>query len=262
MLALAKIPDNYLEWNHIHGAPFGRKPMIGRLKKPFVSEDEIERIKGPFAIQPNNSTREFEYPWAFEAAKLSKGMTTLEIGGGLAGFQFVLDGFGCKVVNVDPGMEAEGVGWPCDNESMAKLNKRFNANVDLRNTTIEKADLKDNSFDRAFSISVIEHLPDANIIEVMQHVHRSLKPGGLFIFTLDLFLNLHPFCSRASNNFGKNQNAKWMTEIGKWEMVVGKPAELFGFAEFNADTVQSNLDKYLIGRFYPTLVQCVVLKKV
>jgi SAM-dependent methyltransferase len=189
-------------------------------------------------------------------------MNVLEIGGGLAGFQFVLDSFGCQVVNVDPGMEAEGVGWPCDQNSMKKLNQRFNTKIELRNVTMDKAELNENYFDRAFSISVIEHLPDTNIMEVMQHVHRSLKPGGLFILTVDLFLNLKPFCSRMTNAFGKNQNVKWMTELAKWEIVVGKSSELFGFAEFSEDYVQSNLEKYLTGRFYPALVQCLVLKKI
>jgi hypothetical protein len=43
------------------------------------------------------------------------------------------------------------------------------------------------------SISVIERLTDNDIMDMMKHVHRCLKPGGLFILTIDLFLNLHPF---------------------------------------------------------------------
>lgn len=261
MLAPAQMPQHYLNWNHTYGAPFGRKPFISKWKKPFLSEEDIERLKGPFAIQGNNSTREFEYPWAFEAGQLTKGMSVLEIGGGLSGFQFVLDSFGCHVVNTDPGMAAEGVGWPCDNVSITKLNNRFNTNVELRNTTVEKANLKDNFFDRAFSISVIEHLPKNDIVNVMHHVHRSLKPGGLFILTIDLFLDLHPFCSRMVNQFGQNQNVRLMTEFEKWETVIGNPSELYGFDEFNKDTIQCNLLQYFIGRNHPTLIQCLVLKK-
>jgi len=64
-------------------------------------------------------------------------MSVLELGGGLAGFQFVLDQAGCRVVNIDPGMKSEG--WPCDQQSMQTLNRRFKTSVELRNTTIENA---------------------------------------------------------------------------------------------------------------------------
>ena len=87
----------------------------------------------------------------------SPACAVLEIGGGLSGFQFVLDQHGCQVVNVDPGMAGEG--WPCDQNSMAKLNQRFGSHVELRNTTVDKANLPDGSVDRVFSISVIKHLP-------------------------------------------------------------------------------------------------------
>ena len=40
---------------------------------------------------------------------------------------------------------------------------------------------------------MIERLTDNDIMDMMKHVHRCLKPGGLFILTIDLFLNLHPF---------------------------------------------------------------------
>src|SRR5580692_3156584 len=141
MLALSNVPENYNRWNLLHGAPYGRIPPIPWWKRKFISAEETARLRGPFAIQLNNTIREFEYPWAFDVAKLSPGMRVLEIGGGLAGFQFVLDQFGCKVVNVDPGLARED--WPCDNASMDKLNRRFGTNVELRNTTLDKANLTD-----------------------------------------------------------------------------------------------------------------------
>ena len=127
------------------------------------------RHAGPFSIQRNNTTRTFEYPWAFHAAALKPGMQ-LEIGGGLSGFQFVLDRNGCKVVNVDPGMEATGVGWPCDDATMGEMNRLFGTSVELRNTVVTNAGLESSSFDRAFSISVLEHLPTAEIEDAIRAV--------------------------------------------------------------------------------------------
>ncbi len=52
-----------------------------------------------------------------------------------------------------------------------------------------------------------------------------------------------------------------LVESEDWEMIMGKQEELFGFDEFEADRVQSRSEKYMIGRDYPALVQCVVLRK-
>jgi 2-polyprenyl-3-methyl-5-hydroxy-6-metoxy-1,4-benzoquinol methylase len=257
MIAKFHIPENYLNWNRLHGAPYGR--VIPRWKRAISSAETLERLRGPFALQPNNSSRTFEYPWAFHSAGLQPGMSVLEVGGGLAGFQFVLDQSGCKVVNIDPGMPSEG--WPCNQESMEKLNRRFKTNVELRNTTIENAGLANNQFDRVFCISVIEHLSDASALSIMQHVHATLKPGGLFVLTADLFLNVAPFCTRPTNEFGMNQNLRKLIDEKLWQMEVGERNCLHGFPEFNPDFILCNLEKYLIG-IYPALAQCMVLKKI
>jgi SAM-dependent methyltransferase len=261
MLAPATLPQKYRQWNDAHGAPFGRPIPRRHVWDFLLPRKSPEQLGGPFSVQPNNTTREFEYPWAFESARLKSGMDVVELGGGLSGLQFVLNQHGCRVVNVDPGMEARGVGWPCDLRSMEKLNHLFGTNIELFNTTIENAALGENTMDRAFCISVIEHLPDTDIIEAMRHVHRCLKFGGLFILTVDLFLNLSPFCSRASNQFGINRNVKWITELENWKLMVGSPQELFGFDTFNADAILANLEKYMIGRNYPAMAQCLVLQK-
>lgn len=43
---------------------------------------------------------------------------------------------------------------------------------------------KDNTFDRVFSISVLEHLVGKGDIDAVREVGRVLKPGGIFVFTL------------------------------------------------------------------------------
>jgi SAM-dependent methyltransferase len=261
MLALAALPERYQKWNDSHGAPFGRPVPKKRLLDHFRPPRTPEQLQGPFSIQTNNTTREFEYPWAFESAQLEPGLRVVELGGGLSGFQFALDQSGCHVINVDPGMEARGRGWPCDSASMERLNYLFGTHIELRNTTMENANLPDNSADRVFSISVVEHLTDPDIANAMKHIHRCLKPGGLFILTVDLFLNLHPFCSRLTNEYGRNQDIRRMIEAANWEIVEGTPEQLFGFGSFSTDAVLCNLEKYLVGRYYPTMVQCLVLKK-
>jgi len=187
-------------------------------------------------------------------------MKVLEIGGGLSGFQFVLDRAGCDVVNVDPGMEARGKGWPCDEASMRKMNAAFGTHVLLRNCTIDRASLEPASFDRAFSISVLEHLPEDERDQVMRSVFDCLKPNGLFILTVDLFLNLAPFTRREQNEYGDNVDIRALCRTTPFERVLGDAAQLFGFPEFDPNGIQARLEEYVVGQ-YPALVQCLILKK-
>jgi SAM-dependent methyltransferase len=188
-------------------------------------------------------------------------MQVLEIGGGVSGFQFVLSQLGCNIVNVDPGMELEGVRWSCTPGAIAHMNWLFGTSVELRNTVVAKANLEPSSFDRAFSISVLEHLSDHDLREVVMGVFTALRPGGLFILTIDLFLDVAPFTTRSSNQYGRNVNVRDLVGYAPFEIETGDCTELFGFPEFNADRVQSNLSLYLLGTGYPSLVQCLVLRK-
>jgi len=260
MIAPRELPEKYAAWNRRHGAPFGRKLPLDRWVKRLAPWRLQTRYIGPFAFQPNNTTRAFEYPWAFFATPLGPKARVLEIGGGLSGFQFVLARKGLRVVNVDPGIDARGRNWKCDNKSIDKLNRYFGTDVELRNTVVSQADLEPESFDRAFSISVLEHLLDEEIEAVMHSVFACLKPGGYFVLTIDLFLDIAPFTSRNMNEYGKNVDIKRIVEMAPFTMEKGDPNKLNGFPKFNPDAIQSNLYSYFVGD-YPTMVQCLVLRK-
>ncbi len=260
MLALRTLPDHFARWNQAHGAPFGTQLRGEALLGRVLPRSVLTRMRGPFSIQPNNDTRAFEYPWAFRAAEPRPGMDVLEIGGGLAGFQFVLSRMGCRVVNVDPGMEAAGVGWPCDPASMRRLNGLFGTSVELRNTVLESAGLADESFDLVFSISVLEHLPEHEIAGAVREAFRVLRPGGRLVMTVDLFLNLRPFTTEERNRYGSNVDLRWLLAQAPFVLEQGTPAELYGFDEFTAERVLARLDELLVGA-YPAAAQCLVLRK-
>jgi SAM-dependent methyltransferase len=260
MLARRSAPDEFARWNRAHGAPFGAElrgeALLGRLLPRSVRT----RLRGPFSIQPNNNTRAFEYPWAFHAAEPRPGQDVLEIGGGLSGFQFVLSRLGCRVVNVDPGMEATGVGWPCDPASMQRLNRLFGTSVELRNTVLEAAGLAAESFDLVFSISVLEHLPEHEIAGAVREAFRVLRPGGRLVMTVDLFLNIRPFTTEPRNRYGSNVDLRWLLGQAPFVLEQGAPGELYGFDEFSAERVLARLDELLVGE-YPAAAQCLVLRK-
>jgi SAM-dependent methyltransferase len=260
MLARRVLPEEYRYWNRRHGAPFGHRVRGLELLHRLLPEPVLTRRRGPFGIQENNTVREFEYPWAYLAIPVRAGLDVLDIGGGLGGFQFVLAREGCRVVNVDPGMDAVGVGWPCDESSMRRLNRRFGTSVQLRNTVIERAELADQAFDVAYSISVLEHLPPDELITTLEEVYRVLRPGGHFVMTVDLFLNIAPFTSVPHNKFGTNVDLRWLLGLAPFELAAGTPSELHGFEGFSPEWVLSNLADLLVGE-YPALCQCLVLRK-
>ena len=256
----SKLPPDFVDWNKRHGAPFGRTLPLERWAKRIIPWRYCARYRSPFYLQTNNTTRYFEYPWAFHAVPVAAGHHVLEIGGGLGGFQFVLDKHGCVVTNVDPGLAAAGVGWVCDPASMKMLNRVFGTSVTLVNTVIAEADFAPNSFDRIYCISVLEHLPKDEIEDAVSRSFRILKPGGFLILTVDLFLNLAPFTSRESNSYGSNVDVAWLTGLAPFVLDKGNKEELYGFPEFDPDRIQSNLETYYVGA-YPTLAQCLVLRK-
>lgn len=267
MLARRRLPAEHIDWNRRWGAPGGGALYV--LTRSLARRDRLDRtlfaaapsLRGFFGFQPNNSTRVAEYPWAFFATPITPGLKVLEIGGSLAGFQFVLDRSGCEVINVDPGMESTGRGWPVDASSMARLNRAFGTSVTLYNCFLGQTGLPAECVDRIFSISVIEHIPVAELVGLMREAFRLLRPGGYFVISLDLFLNLQPFCRRESNEHGTNVSARLLVEAAPFEIAYGDKAELYGFPEFDAERVLATLETLYLGSPYPALAQLLVLRK-
>jgi 2-polyprenyl-3-methyl-5-hydroxy-6-metoxy-1,4-benzoquinol methylase len=257
MIARRKIPLNFELWNRRYGSPFGKGIFQFKKAKKLLRWKIFQYFAGPFIFQKNNSTRTFEYPWAFYSASILRGMRVLEIGGGLSGFQFVLNKNGCQVINVDPGLDSFGYDGV---NSIQKLNRLFGTSVDFHNTSIIYFKSEINSFDRIFSISVLEHLDVQEIDDIMNYAYKLLKPGGLFIITLDLFLNVFPFTRTEKNRHGMNINVKNVIDIAPFKMIHGNTSELFGFVEFKTEYVLHNLEYYFLGD-YPALAQCLVLQK-
>jgi 2-polyprenyl-3-methyl-5-hydroxy-6-metoxy-1,4-benzoquinol methylase len=245
-----------------YGAPFGfrNEPRARNVLFHKLKLFDVIYPRDYFAYQPNNTTRAFEYPWVFYSLPLKEGARILEVGGGLSGLQFVLSSLGYNVTNVDPGQEEMRKAWCYNEQSFAALNRRFNTDVALRHTTIDKADLADATFDCAYSVSVLEHLPTEAIADVVKHVWRCLKPGGMFVLTVDLFLNLKPFTDRMRNEYGKNLDLKWVSELAPFKIALGDTSEMFGFPGFDPRKLLSQLETLLVGE-YPGIIQCFALRK-
>lgn len=259
MLARRQIPEQYHAFNGVWGAPLGRPPgrrgrLFGRTSRTAIRE------RGPFAWQPNNTTRAFEFPWAYDKIMgLGEDLTILELGGGMSGLQFVLARSGHQVINVDPGLQARGRGWDLNVDFHQRLQEVFVAPVDLRSATIATADVPDASVDVLLSVSTIEHFGRGDLTELIDHTVRVLRPGAHAVLTIDLFLDLIPFTRRERNEWGTNTDVRDLLERSGLELVEGAPAELCGFSEFDPEAIQSRLTELLTGSA-AVLVQCVVAR--
>jgi methyltransferase family protein len=279
MLARREVPEEYLEWNSTWGAPWGRHALAApfdggrdeklmqaverlpeRLRIPLLRSPHVTRIRGPFAYQPNTSTRGYEYPWAFHQVQGLGPSRILEIGGALSGFQFVLAKSGHEVHNVDPFLDYGTGGYDSDPVAEhAALNRSFGTSVVLHRTTLPEAHVS-GPFSAVLCISTIEHLSERDIASTLSAAKEILSPGGLLVLTVDLFLNLAPFCDRKTNQWGDNTSIAWIEELVGFEMVVGDRSELYGYPEFSVARILSRLEEFAISNQYPQMAQLVTFR--
>jgi SAM-dependent methyltransferase len=255
VLARRVLPPVYAAWNRRWGAPFGRH---ARLPGRWVRR--VPRLVGPFGHEANNSTRIFEYPWAFHAVPVVAGSSVVDVGGSLSGYQFVLARSGARVMNIDPGEPGTGSSRPVTAAAHERLNRAFRTDVRLVQSTLEQARFDRDAFDTIYSISTIEHIPAPRIPQLMEEMARVLKPGGFCVLSVDLFLDLVPFSRRTSNKWGTNVAPRALVESSGLDLVQGDKTELLGFPEFDEREILANLAEYLVGS-YPALAQCFVLRK-
>lgn len=266
MIGRRTLPEEYLAFNQRWGVPLGW-PEAGGVSLAERLADP-KREYGPFAFQLASGTRILEYPWAFLTADAAPGSRILDVGGCLGGLQFVFALSGCQVVNVDP-LDEGGVGWPyASSQRLAvtpevhdRINAALGTDVVLIPKQLQDAELAEESFDRAVCLSVLEHLSDADARDVVARIGSLLRPGGLFLATIDLFLDLKPFGVLTRNLYGTNIDVRALVEASGLELVGGDPRELFGYPEFDRDGIVAQLDELMVAERYPVLTQTIVLRR-
>ncbi len=250
-----------VRWGAPYGYPSLRARCLVRLAGLTRSRYLVARARGPFGFQPdNNATRTAEYPWAFHATTVGPGQRVVDVGGSLGGLQFVLSKQGAEVINVDPS-DAASMGWPVDAPTIAVMNKAFGTSVELRKTFLADAGIADDSVDRIFCISTIEHIPADQVPGLVKDMRRMLKVGGMVVLTIDLFFDLHPFTDRVSNVHGTNIDVRWLVEESGLSLAQGDREELYGFPQFDPRTVQGRAMEFYQGDIALNVAQTLVLTK-
>jgi len=184
----------------------------------------------------------------------------IEIGGALSGLQFVLAKHGHEVHNVDPFYDYGSGEYEIDPVARhSALNRAFGTDVRLHRATLPTAKLE-GSFSAAVCVSTLEHLSPENIQATLETLKTLVSPGGLVVLTVDLFLNLRPFCARTTNSWGSNTSVAWLEELLGYTMVSGDRSELYGYQEFSTDRILGQLEEFAIGAGYPQLAQLVAFQ--
>jgi SAM-dependent methyltransferase len=180
------------------------------------------------------AARMWEYPYAILAAELSPGLKVADVGCGMTAFTIYLkEHAGCDVTGIDPDVFDAGLrykGHGVSEEFIKRTGIKF-----LRGDMTE-VPLESDSQDRAFSISVMEHVPPDVRRRGMQELARILKPGGRAILTVDMSLWFEmnrplELVYESGLNFHGLVDLRWPTRrFGMFsdDPVKGMPADVFG----------------------------------
>lgn len=180
------------------------------------------------------AARLWEYPYAILAAELTPGMKVADIGCGMTAFTIYLkDHAHCDVTGVDPDVFEVGLKYKGHGVSEEFIKR---TGIKFLKGDMTAVPLENDSQDRVFSISVMEHVPPDIRRGGMQELARILKPGGLAVLTVDMsmwfYMNrpLELVYESGLNLYGI-VDLRWPTKrFGMFsdDPVKGMPADVYG----------------------------------
>jgi len=129
-------------------------------------------------LSPLHWSRQFEWPWAIRAAELTKNHYCLDIGSGWSVFKFAIANRCQHLTCID-----------IDRNSLNKAQETIHK-LGFNNIRLECGDVRslpylDNSFDRIFNLSVLEHFKEGHV-QAIKECLRVLKPGGALLLSMDV----------------------------------------------------------------------------
>ena len=218
--------------------------IIKRLDEISVAfklpdHSDLNKIRYPWSAgilsQPAfYAARLWEYPFSILAAELSPGMKVVDIGCGMTAFTIYLKEHSrCEVTGIDPDVFEAGVKYRSHGVSQEFIE---GTGIKFLKGDMTELPLENDSQDRAFSISVMEHVPPDIRRQGMQEIARILKPGGRAVLTVDMSMwfemnrPLDLVWESGLNIYG-TVDLRWPTErFGMFsdDPVKGMPADVFG----------------------------------
>jgi 2-polyprenyl-3-methyl-5-hydroxy-6-metoxy-1,4-benzoquinol methylase len=167
-------------------------PIIGKLEKEQSTFNSLgAKFRSPEYKWPTDSlhkwSRIWEYPYIYKQLESFKStdsdvrLHVVDLGSGVTFFPFAISKLNYRVTcsDIDPICERD-LG-----EASAKF-KEILGEVDFRLITDSDLPFDSAEVDIVYCISVLEHIP--NFENTVSEVARILKPGGIFLLTIDLDL--------------------------------------------------------------------------
>ncbi len=131
--------------------------------------------------QESEKRKLWENSWVAIHSGVKFGDRVLDIGGASTPFVFYLASLGCSVKVIDNDWSCCGMIY-----NTRYVARKMNWDIEVFDRNISKPiPFPDNSFDRVFSICMVEHLSSSVRSRMMREVARVLKPGGIAGFTID-----------------------------------------------------------------------------
>jgi len=164
--------------------------ILDKAQFEFLSKQEF--FRSPEYVWPRDPlhtwSRFWEYPYVYHhLKKWRSGLNTerlpivADIGSGVTFFPFQVAKIGCHVICADPDPVCE------KDLNRAKLHlPQDPGQVDFRRIHDTRLGFENQECDAVYCISVLEHIEDFGI--TIREIARILKPGGIFLLTIDLDL--------------------------------------------------------------------------
>jgi len=152
-----------------------------------------EKFTSDILLQSNRlwSIRYWEYPWTITNSRLTKRMKILDVGSGWSLFPMYLARHGHQVDAID-----------IDEDQMTRVSPFLariqGAKINYRVQNVSDMDYEDETFDRVFCISVLEHIEEEEVngelvnyhthnldVKAISEMLRVLKREGLLLITVD-----------------------------------------------------------------------------
>ena len=136
--------------------------------------DSMDNLRSLATI--NNDLKDVQRPWVLKAivSSVPHGAKLLEIGAGDPHVANILDQLGYDVTVIDP-YDGTGNG-PKEFDAVSRQFPRIKFIRDFFNTETKGIEL--NSFDCIYSISVLEHVPDPDLVELFKAARMFGKSEG------------------------------------------------------------------------------------
>lgn len=155
---------------YFFGVGLGLKSLF-KLKK--INLRILEMI-----LLPLNYWRCIETPMVLNGLNPQKKDKILDIGSPKLLSLFLSKKFDLKVISSD--VNNYFISYCKDFVNVLNINKNYSQKI----IDAQKINLKDNSIDKIYAISVFEHIPNKGDTLAIKEVKRILKKGGIFILTI------------------------------------------------------------------------------